>query len=172
LRKTPNFAENWRKSLKIVIITSAPSHRVRGNLWLQFSFFFKKVAALGAGLPDGLFSNPKSQFGQILEGLCKRSCCFILWPFGIFYGCWGYFMIFDTFCVHLVQFFRFMHQDESGNPGWEPEFRKIDLTTMRLRSTFEIEVSKCFGPKTVAQNRFIASTPGSHAVPFSGLAFP
>jgi hypothetical protein len=57
-----------------------------------------------AGLPDGLFSNQKSQFGYILEGLAMENLGIfydhlvyftatehILWPFGIF-------------CGHLVYF--------------------------------------------------------------------
>jgi hypothetical protein len=56
-----------------------------------------------AGLPDGIFSNPKSQFGSILEALGR--CWYILWPFGLFYGhkvviwytyiCYGYLEIFS-----------------------------------------------------------------------------
>jgi hypothetical protein len=51
------------------------------------------------GLPDGLFSNQKSQFGSILDGLAKENLDIfydhfvyftaignILWPFGIFCG--------------------------------------------------------------------------------------
>jgi hypothetical protein len=57
-----------------------------------------------AGLPDGLFSNQKSKFGLILEGLAKedvgifyghlvhfRSFCYILWTFGIVRGNLVYF---------------------------------------------------------------------------------
>jgi hypothetical protein len=35
-----------------------------------------------AGLPDGIFSNRKSKFGYLLEGLRMD----ILWSFGIFYN--------------------------------------------------------------------------------------
>jgi hypothetical protein len=43
-------------------------------------------------LPDGLFSNKKSHFGYILEGLGMENVGIfitiwnILWPFGKFYG--------------------------------------------------------------------------------------
>jgi hypothetical protein len=65
-----------------------------------------------AGLPDGLFSNQKSQFGKILEDLARENLGIfydhlvyftaignILWPFGIF-------------CDHLVYFplFGILHQ--------------------------------------------------------------
>jgi hypothetical protein len=54
-----------------------------------------------AGLPDGLFSNKKSQFGFVLEGLAMENLGIlydhlvyftaignILWPFGIFLPFW------------------------------------------------------------------------------------
>jgi hypothetical protein len=47
------------------------------------------VCTYVAGLPDGLFSNQKSQFGQILESLGKSF---------LFYG---------KFCGRLVYFHRF-----------------------------------------------------------------
>jgi hypothetical protein len=46
---------------------------------------------LKAGLPDGLFSKQKSQFGQILEGLRWESVGIFL-PLEIFYGHLGYSM--------------------------------------------------------------------------------
>jgi hypothetical protein len=70
------------------------------------------------GLPDGLFSNQRSQFGKNFQGLGLEN-------FDIFYGHLEYFMdIWDilwpfvTFCVHLVHFssFGIMHQEKSGNP--------------------------------------------------------
>jgi hypothetical protein len=59
----------------------------------------------GPGLPDCIFSNQKSPFGQILEGLAKEDVgiffghlvyfidiWYLLWTFGIFYGHLVYFM--------------------------------------------------------------------------------
>jgi hypothetical protein len=44
-------------------------------------------------MPDGLFSNPKSQFGSILEGLAMENVgMHILCAFGILYGHWKYFI--------------------------------------------------------------------------------
>jgi hypothetical protein len=48
---------------------------------------------ISPGLPDGLFSNRKSQFGSNLEGLRLELCLHNLWPFGIFYRELGYFMV-------------------------------------------------------------------------------
>jgi hypothetical protein len=51
------------------------------------------------GLPDGIFSNQKSKFGQILEGLAMADALVfyvrlnILKPFGIFYVNLVYFKI-------------------------------------------------------------------------------
>jgi hypothetical protein len=35
-------------------------------------------------LPDGIFSNQKSDLGN-LGGSCNGRCWFSLWPFGLFY---------------------------------------------------------------------------------------
>jgi hypothetical protein len=58
-----------------------------------------KIRGSHPRLPDGLFSNQKSEFGKILEGLAMENLgmfydhlvCFmaignILWPLGIFCG--------------------------------------------------------------------------------------
>jgi hypothetical protein len=46
-----------------------------------------------AGLPDGLFSNQKSQFGYILEGLAMENLgIFYEHLVYLFYGHWKYFM--------------------------------------------------------------------------------
>jgi hypothetical protein len=75
-------------------------------------------AYLCTGLPDGLFSNQKSRFGQNLEGLRWENVA-------IFYGHLEYFTdILDvlrqliTFCVRLVHFFRFWYHAPRKN--WQP----------------------------------------------------
>jgi hypothetical protein len=45
-----------------------------------------KQQVIGTGLPDGLFSNPNSQFWVNFEWSCNRRCWYILWPFGKFYA--------------------------------------------------------------------------------------
>jgi hypothetical protein len=59
------------------------------------------------GLPDGIFSNQKSKFGSILEGIAMeavgifhghvvyfKAVWYICWPFGIFYiGIWYIFPV-------------------------------------------------------------------------------
>jgi hypothetical protein len=72
---------------------------------------------LVSGLPDGIFSNQKSIFWEILEGtamgdvgICHlvhfTTVWYILWPSGIFYG-------------HLLCFPRLgvLYQEKTGNPG-------------------------------------------------------
>jgi hypothetical protein len=44
-----------------------------------------------AGLPDGLFSNQKIPIWVNFRGPSIEKCCYILTPFGIFYGQIGYF---------------------------------------------------------------------------------
>jgi hypothetical protein len=66
-----------------------------------------------SGLPDALFTNPKSRFGQILEGLamegagmvhvtlvCFMAIWYILWPFGVFYV---FILSFPRFGRYVVQ---------------------------------------------------------------------
>jgi hypothetical protein len=67
------------------------------------------------GLPDGIFSHQKSQFGSIMEGFGLENVCILydhmeyftamLWPFGLFYGHLLYFSSFGMF-----------YQEKSGNP--------------------------------------------------------
>jgi hypothetical protein len=49
-----------------------------------------------AGLPDGIVSNQKSQFGYTFELLIDDIGVCIMWPFGLFYG------LLVIFCGHLV----------------------------------------------------------------------
>jgi hypothetical protein len=71
---------------------------------------FHLTCAFQAGLPDGLVSNKKSQFGQILEGPWNGKCWifydhmnyfmliwYYLWPFGIVRGPLVYFSQFRMF---------------------------------------------------------------------------
>jgi hypothetical protein len=56
---------------------------------------------LHAELPDGIFSNQKSLFGSIFEGLTMEDC-------GIFYGLFVIFCgLFGIFYGYLVYFSRF-----------------------------------------------------------------
>jgi hypothetical protein len=69
-----------------------------------------------AGLPDGFFSNQKSEFVLTLEGLALEDVVIfyvhlvnfpaILWPFGIF----------SPVLVHLTRF-GLLYQEKSGNPA-------------------------------------------------------
>jgi hypothetical protein len=61
-------------------------------------------------LPDGIFSNQKSQFGKFFEGLAMEDI-------GIFYGHLVYLTASRHCCGHLVYFFGILDQEKSGNPG-------------------------------------------------------
>jgi hypothetical protein len=70
-------------------------------------------------LPDGLFSNQKSQFGLILEGLAIEDV-------SIFYGIWSILRPFDIFSDYLVYIVvilcislhvGILNKEKSGNPG-------------------------------------------------------
>jgi hypothetical protein len=68
------------------------------------------------GLPDGIFSNQKSQFWNVLQWkvLVNFNDISSLLPFGIFYGPLTY-----LHSGHFGIFFRFgmLYQDKSGNPA-------------------------------------------------------
>jgi hypothetical protein len=78
-------------------------------------------------LTDGLFSNQKSQFWSILEGLamenlskffdhlvCITAIGNILWPFGIFCGNLVYFVV----IWYIFPRFGILDQGKSGNPAF------------------------------------------------------
>jgi hypothetical protein len=71
------------------------------------------------GLSDGTFSNQKSQFGKVLEGLGMEKVCIfcghleyitamwcIFWPFGKLVSIWYIFPVFGK-----------VRQEKSGNPA-------------------------------------------------------
>jgi hypothetical protein len=75
-----------------------------------------------SGLPDGLFSNQKSQFGKKFQGLRLENVDTFYGHLEYFMDIWDILSPFVTFCVHLVHFFSFgimriMHKEKSGNPG-------------------------------------------------------
>jgi hypothetical protein len=79
------------------------------------------------GLPDGLFSNQKSQFRSILEDPAMEDVgMYIIWPFGLFCGHLVYFAaIWVSFKAIWYKFSRFgifflfwyVVPTKSGNPG-------------------------------------------------------
>jgi hypothetical protein len=85
-----------------------------------------------AGLPDGLFSNQKYQFGKILEGLAMENV-------GIFYvhlvhftAIWYMYFVAIWYILKLFWYifprFGMLHQEKSGNP----ELRSLHFKQMPL----------------------------------------
>jgi hypothetical protein len=76
----------------------------------------KEFSMSGTGLPDGLFSNQKSLFGKILEGLRLENVDVF---YAHFIEIWDIIRPSGIFCVYLVHFSRFgiKYQEKSGNPG-------------------------------------------------------
>jgi hypothetical protein len=67
-------------------------------------------------LPDGIFSNQKSQFWYILEGLGMENFgIHILWPSDVFYIHFVYFVV----IWFISPLFGILYQDKSGNPVFE-----------------------------------------------------
>jgi hypothetical protein len=69
-------------------------------------------------LPDDLFSNQKSQFGSILEGLRFENIDTFYGYLKYFMDIWDILCPFGRFCVHLEQFsgFGVMYQEKLANP--------------------------------------------------------
>jgi hypothetical protein len=76
------------------------------------------------GLPDGIFSDQKSEVGYILEGLLIEDVGIVYvplvycWPFGIFCGHLVYIIVF----VYTFSRFGMLYREKSGNPGFQLEF--------------------------------------------------
>jgi hypothetical protein len=70
------------------------------------------------GLPDGFFSNQKSQFGYILEGPRLENVDTFYGHLEYFTDIWDILGPFGTFCDNLVHFSNFgmLCQENSGNP--------------------------------------------------------
>jgi hypothetical protein len=84
-----------------------------------------------AGLPDGLFSNQKSQFGNTFQGIRLENV-------EIFYGRLEHFMnirdilpTFGIFCVHLVHFFQLWYH--APRKMWQPWTLKGELCFLGAR---------------------------------------
>jgi hypothetical protein len=107
------FAENWQKSQKIVIITSAPVRELEKAAYLLF-YILRKRATSGRDLQvldqsfvsePGSVEDPviRTQGCQIFEPKipiwvnfgrsCNVNSWYILWPLGIFYSYLVYFMV-------------------------------------------------------------------------------
>jgi hypothetical protein len=70
-------------------------------------------------LPDGIFSNQKSKFGLILEGLERKDIGLvsaILRPNDVFYGD----MVHVVVVSYIFSRFGMLHREKSGIPGLEP----------------------------------------------------
>jgi hypothetical protein len=89
------------------------------TVWTNFCGRKFHLPVSPAGLPDGLFSNQKSQFGYIWEGLRIENA-------GLFYGHLEYFTViwyikrpFGNVVViwHISPHFGILCQEKSGNPG-------------------------------------------------------
>jgi hypothetical protein len=81
------------------------------------------------GLPDGLFSNQKSNFGKILEGHAMEDD-------GIFYGhsvhftvFWDILWAFGVISSNLVYFSRFgiLYKEKSGNSGRADHSKNVNF---------------------------------------------
>jgi hypothetical protein len=86
-------------------------------------------------LPDGIFSNQKSQLGSILQGLEMenvgifnghleyiKSMWYILWPLDNLVVIW-----------YIFHHFGILYSEPSGNPACEPSKRALNFLTATLK---------------------------------------
>jgi hypothetical protein len=64
----------------------------------------KQLVTSSPGLPDGLFLNQKSKFGDILEGLGMENVVKLYDHFEYFTAMWYILWQFGIVCTHLVYF--------------------------------------------------------------------
>jgi hypothetical protein len=71
------------------------------------------------GLPDGLFSNQKSQFGSNWRVLHWRMLVYFMytWSFVIFYGHFVYIYIYIKVIWYIFSHFGILYLEKSGTPG-------------------------------------------------------
>jgi hypothetical protein len=62
---------------------------------------------------------PKIPIWVNFGGSCNGRCWYIIWPFGLFYGCLVCLWPFDIFYGYLVYFSRYgmLYQEKSGHPA-------------------------------------------------------
>jgi hypothetical protein len=74
------------------------------------------------GLPDGLFSNQKSNLGKFGMALYWKMLIHIFYGhFEYFTDIWDILRPFGTICVHLVHFFRFWYH--ASRKIWQPRWK-------------------------------------------------
>jgi hypothetical protein len=121
----------------------------------------QKIASPGksklrAGLPDGLFSNQKSHFGLIFEGLRLENV-------DIFYGHLEYLRNFWIFYDHWVHFviiwyiffgFGIMYQEKSGNPGCEARKKHPEAKSKENSCFVRLHFLVCRGARERTRDLF------------------
>jgi hypothetical protein len=71
------------------------------------SFGFGLFSSLGSGMPDGVFSNQKSKFWEIL-GLAMEDVVYFMDTWSVFMAIWYILWTFGIFCGNLVYFPRML----------------------------------------------------------------
>jgi hypothetical protein len=113
------FSHPHLVTLDVVTPPSLFNGSVVVTLFFVTQFFFKlffprnflkkqqrndNCSTITAGLPDGLFSNQKSKFGSILEGIRKKNvyrfCDHLEYFTALWYNIWPFGLV----CCHLVYF--------------------------------------------------------------------
>jgi hypothetical protein len=90
---------------------------------IKYDFLFPRLPIdTGTGLPEGIFSDQKSQIGVNFAWHCNGRCYYIfmnirsiLWPFDILYGHLVYFVV-NWYISTRVGI---LYQEKSGSPARE-----------------------------------------------------
>jgi hypothetical protein len=94
-------------------------------------YLVSRVLTWKARLPDGIFSDQKSQIWENLGGSCNRRCLaiwYILWPFGTFCGLLVYFvakwnmlpmviLVYFMVICYIFPVLGVLYHEKYGNPG-------------------------------------------------------
>jgi hypothetical protein len=86
-------------------------------LRLKLEFIMRKKVGK-PGLPDGLFSNQKSQDGYNFRVSFNGRCCYMVWPFNLFHCHLVYYVAiwYILWLFGIFSHFGMLYQEQSGNP--------------------------------------------------------
>jgi hypothetical protein len=110
--------------------------RANERIYKKIRSFSARFRMPGSGLPDGLFSNQNNpnldKFRRVLQWkmlVYVAYICYILRPFGIFYG----HLVYLVAIWYIFSSFGMLYQEKSGNLGQD---RETENCTMKSNGVF------------------------------------
>jgi hypothetical protein len=128
--KSGNPGEDLAQARNVQLLTCSARLEIYGAVYFathDISFYWPDGRGSIPGLPDGLFSNPKSQLWLNLEGLGMENVVIFFDHLEYFAAIWYNIWPFGIVCGHLVYFYVLvcLEQEKSGNPGAFPRSRRL-----------------------------------------------